>query len=339
MRVELHDVRCDPEPPEYREFRRSERLTAAWSYDVLQALSHSSWAPVLIALLRAGPRVCGVVCAGYFGVRRNGRPRPRKEPLLLDVRVPGYSHCPGWHFASWVPVEQRRELLRAYEREAVRWLGAGCVGVAYRGVRARELALVARRGAVSQSADASGVMPMVWSSVDEWMGSLSKSRRTDLRRQGRIVALSDVRVEFGPGRRDLDAGEVASLHHAHVERLRARLDPRAPLPADYFATLFAHEDVFALSYRDPAGRLLAFGALLDHPVAPRIGTWAALRPEQGGRKHLYFDHYVRLIRHVIEAGGRRELSAAQANFEVKRSLGFHRSPMHRVAVPRWRTGR
>jgi uncharacterized protein len=339
MTVELHDPRYDPEPSDYREFRRSERLTAAWSYDVLRALSGSTWAPLLVGLFREGARVCGVVCAGYFGLRRGGPPRPRREPLLLDVRVPGYSHCPGWHFSPWVPAERQREFLRAYERETVRWLGPGCVGVAYRGVREYDLPLVDRPGVIVQSADTSGVMPITWSSPDEWMRSLRKSRRADLRRQSRIVAASDVRVEFGPGRADLDFTAVAKLHRAHVERKRARLDPRAPLPASYFATLFAHKDVIALSYEDPAGRLLAFGALLDHPVAPRIGTWAALRPEEGGRKHLYFDHYVRLIRHVIEAGGREELSAAQANFEVKRTLGFHPLLMYRVAVPRWRAGR
>lgn len=338
--VELFDARCAPEPPGYREFHRSEGLTAAWSYDVLRALSGSTWAPLLVALLRDGSRVCGVVCAGYFGLRRRGCPRPRREPLLLDARVPGYAHCPGWHFASWVPAQRRRELLRAYEREAVRWLGWGCAGVAYRGVRVHDLPLIARRGAISQSADTLGVMPITWSSVDEWMRSLRKSRRTDLRRQSRIVAASaDLRVDFDAGRTDLDSTVVARLHHAHVERLRARLDPRAPLPASYFAALFARKDVITLSYRDRTGRLLAFGALLDHPVRPKIGTWAALRPEEGGRKHLYFDHYVRLIRYVIEAGGRTELSAGQANFEVKQSLGFQPVPMHRVAVPRWEVGR
>jgi hypothetical protein len=340
MTVELYDASRDLEPPGYREFQRSERLTAAWSYDVLQALSRSTWAPVLLAQLRDGPEVCGVVCAVYLGLRRGGRPSPRREPLLLDVRVPGYAHCPGWHFASRVPAEQRRELLRAYERAAVRWLGLGCVGAAYRGVTEHDLPLLTRRGAICQQSATSGIMPITWSSVDGWLKSLRKSRRTDLRRQSRIVAASgDLRVDFGPGRTDLDPEVVATMHRAHVARLGSRLDPRAPLPASYFAALYGHEDVITLSYRDHNDRLLAFGGLLDHPVSPRIGTWAALRPAEGGRKHLYFDHYMRLIHYVIESGGRKELSAGQGMFEVKQSLGFRPLPMYRMAIPRWAAGR
>jgi hypothetical protein len=340
MTVELYDARHDPEPPGYREFQRGERLTAAWSYDVMRALSAATWAPVLLAELRDGSRVCGVVSAVYFGLRRGGIPAPRREPLLLDVRVPGYAHCPGWHFASWVPPERRRELLRAYERAAVRWLGWGCAGVAYRGVTDDDLPLLARRGAICQRSATSGSMPITWSSVEGWLGSLRKSRRTDLRRQRRIVAAdTELEIDFAPGRTDLDAETVARMHRAHVTRLGSRLDPRPPLPAGYFAALYGHQDVLTLSYRDATGRLLAFGGLLDHPVAPRIGTWAALRPAEGGRKHLYFDHYMRLIHYVIERGGRKEMSAGQGMFEVKQSLGFHPVPMYRVAIPRWAAGR
>jgi hypothetical protein len=132
---------------------------------------------------------------------------------------------------------------------------------------------------------------------------------------------------------------MACRQHSHELRLKSLWEPHVPLPAGYFAALHTRPDVVTLTYRERSGRLLAFGTLLDHPRHPKIGTWVALHPGEGGRKHLYFHHYLRLIEYVAGSGGRRRLSAGQGMFEVKRSLGFRPVPMWRLAVPRWAAGR
>uniref|UniRef100_UPI000A5AA11D hypothetical protein n=1 Tax=Actinomadura hibisca TaxID=68565 RepID=UPI000A5AA11D len=217
-----------------------------------------------------------------------------------------------------------------------------CAGVVYRHVPGTGLPLVARPGALVRPSAEAAVL-RVPGSADEWLRSLRKGRRTDLRRQVRLVdADADLRVEIGEARTDLDPERLAALHHAHSGRRASRLDPRAPLPPAYFAALARRKDVVIVSYHDTSGagadRLLAFGVLVDHPTAPKSTAWASLPPEEGGRKHLYFDHFVRLMRHVTRHEG-ADFGAGQGLFEVKRTLGFAPLPMHTVLVPRGVAGR
>ncbi|NRQ38327.1 GNAT family N-acetyltransferase [Nonomuraea sp. NN258] len=334
------DPCSDPEPAGWEEFRLAEGLSAIWAYDVIAASSLGSWARPLLAVFRDGGRVVGVAGAVYVGLRsaRTARPaRPRREPIVLDVRLPGHSNGPTWHFSDEVAPETRRRLMREFERAARRQLGWGLAGVLYRMVTEPRLPEIARRGAISRGSPGTAVMPLRWASVDGWLASLGKGRRTSLRGQSRkIAAAPDLEVREGRARHDLDPEELAELNRRHGERLAARLDPRAPLPAAYFAALIRRQDVSVVSYHEGA-RLLAFALVYEHPDAPAYGPWAALRPDEGGRKDLYFDSYVRVVRRAVEHGGKR-LFAGRGQAEVKRTLGFEPVPMHVVAVPRWSMG-
>ncbi|GAA2281634.1 GNAT family N-acetyltransferase [Nonomuraea roseoviolacea subsp. roseoviolacea] len=340
MHLELLDPCHDPEPPGWEDFRQAEGLTAVWAYDVIAASSEGSWARPLLAVFRDGPRVAGVVGAVCVGLRlpnSTRQPRPRREPILLDVRLPAHSNGPTWHFAEDVTPETRARLLRGFERAAREHLGWGLAGALYRMVTGPCLPLVARRGAFVRESPGSMVMPLRWSSVDGWLGSLGKGRRQELRRQGRRIAeAAGVVVDQGTARPDLDPSEMAELNRTHTARLAARLDPRADLPAAYFAALLRREDVNVISYRS-GERLLAFAIVYEHPDAPVYGPWAALRPEEGGLKGLYFDSYVRIVRSAVEAG-RKQLLCGRGMADVKRSLGFDYVPMALVAVPRWAMG-
>ena len=335
--IDLYDPSSDPEPLEWSAFLAAEGLTAAWSYDVLRAVAGDTWAPPLAAVMKDGGQVCGVAVAVRLGLRRG--------PVQLDVRLPGYSHGPAWHFAAAVPPQRRRELLRAFERAIVGQSRLRSAGVVYRQLDPEAHALVARRGSIARPTDGLAVMAITWDSVDGWLASLRKSRRGDLRRQHRLVeADPGLTVTLGPARTDLDPRALAGLHYEHSRRLRRdsglrnRLDPRAPLPAEYFAALNRRDDVLVVSYTGEDGRLLAFGTLLDHPATPKIGAWAALPADEGGRKHLYFDHYVRLVRHAIGSGA-KELSAGRSMVEVKQSLGFEPVAMRLLGLPRGIAGR
>ncbi|MDR8414765.1 GNAT family N-acetyltransferase [Nonomuraea sp. 3-1Str] len=340
MHLEVLDPCHDPEPPGWEEFRQAEGLTAVWAYDVIAASSEGSWARPLLAVFRDGGRVTGVVGAVYLGLRLPNSPRAprrRREPILLDVRLPAHSNGPTWHFAGDLSPETRARLLRQFERAARRHLGWGLAGVVYRMVTDPCVPLVARRGALTRESPGSTVMPLRWSSVEGWLGSLSKNRRKSLRRQIATVAgAADLTVLEGGGQTDLDPVEMAELNRRHTARLATRLDPRAPLPAAYFASLLRRDDVRVISYRE-GKRLLAFALVYDHPTSPVSGPWAALRPEEGGRKDLYFDTHVRIVRQAMEAGVKQVLFG-RGRVDVKQSMGFEYVPMSVVAVPRWAMG-
>ncbi|WP_336204411.1 GNAT family N-acetyltransferase [Nonomuraea sp. LPB2021202275-12-8] len=340
MNLSVLDPCRDPEPPGWEEFRQAEGLTAIWAYDVIAASSQGSWARPLLGVFHDGGRVVGVVGAVYIGLRRpaSGRmPRPRREPLVLDVRLPGHSNEPTWHFGADVPPEVRRSLLSQFERAAARLLGWGLAGVVYRMVDEPHLPLVARRSAITRDSPGSTLLRLTWSTTEGWISSLSKNRRKTLRRQITSIAQAgDLDVREGRTRLDLDPVEMAELNRRHTARLAARFDPRAPLPPAYFDSLLRRDDVSVISYHS-AERLLAFGIVYEHPISPVSGPWAALRPEEGGRKDLYFDVHARIVRRAIDAGAKQVLFG-RGRVEIKTSLGFEYVPMRFVVVPRWAMG-
>ncbi|MBB6345574.1 hypothetical protein FHU36_002083 [Nonomuraea muscovyensis] len=340
MHLELLDPCRDPQPSGWEAFRQDEGLSAIWAYDVIAASSQGSWARPLLGVFHDGSRLAGVVGAVYLGLRwpKSARvPRPRREPLLLDVRLPGHSDGPTWHFAGDVTPERRRDLFREFERAARRHLGRGTAGVLYRMVTEPELPQVARRGGVVRDSPGSMYLPVRWSSVEGWLGSLSKNRRKSLRRSVKHVAeIPGLTVREGTARGDLDPAELAELNRRHTERLAARLDPRAPLPAAYFRELLRRDDVRVISYHE-GERLLAFAIVYEHPATPVSGAWAALRPEEGGRQDLYFDVYPRIVRRAVETGAERVLFG-RGRGEIKQSMGMEHVPLKFVVVPGWAMG-
>ncbi|MEO5876428.1 MAG: GNAT family N-acetyltransferase [Streptosporangiaceae bacterium] len=341
MSIELFDPRLDPEPPGWQEFRTGEGLTAIWSYEAIRKASEGTPSPLLLALFRHGPTIVGALTGVYLGLRRPGSvtaPRRRREPIVLDVRLPGEGNEVSWHFRADVSAEQRRELMREFERAVRHWLGRGLAGIVYRHVTPGEVATVARAGAVARASVGTARMPITWKNVDGWLATLGGSRRRNLRRRARLIdADPDLTVESGTRRTDLDPALLARMVADQQRRLQNRIDPRVPLSAGYFAEMVRRDDVSFLTYTEGSGRLLAFSTLLHHPSWPQLGWWSGLPIEEGGRGHLYFDHYLRTVEQVIGQGS-EGLIAGRGRLEVKRELGFREVPMKLVAVPRWSLG-
>ncbi|MEU7002200.1 GNAT family N-acetyltransferase [Nonomuraea sp. NPDC046570] len=340
MKLDILHPDTDPEPAGWEDFRQTEHLPAFWAYDVIAAASAGSRARPLLTVFRDEGRIVGAVGAIYFGLRLPGSTRaarPRREPLVLDVWLPGHSNKATWHFSREVTPEARRTMLREFERAAARHLGWGLAGVLYRMLTEPELTLVTRRGSISRDSLGTSVMDIQWSSVDGWLGSLSKTRRKSLRRQIRAVTqATDLRVEEGTARHDLDPAEMSELNRLHTTRLAPRRDLTKLLPAEYFAAVARRDDVTVISYHDE-GRLLAFNTLFHHPTAPISATWATLPVAAGGRKDLYFDLYARLVRRMADEGA-KQLYCGRGRVELKRSLGFDYVPMKVLVVPRWAMG-
>ena len=335
--VELYDPRVDPEPPDWSRYRCEHRLPPLWSFDLVAAATRDARSPATLALVRTGPEASAIVSAvvsGTFSGRSGNGRYPRVG--IVDVRLPGTRNTP-WHIA---PGADRGRLLRAFERAAFRYFGPGIRGVLYRAVPDADVPPLAGRGRPARRLVEDTRMALPHRTKDEWLASLGRSRRQDLRRRSRIVRRDpDLRVQFGFRRTDLDPAELAELLRRHLARLSGRFSAllgahSQELPTGFFARVVERDDIGLVSYHSAAGRLLAFGTLLDNGDWPTIAWWAALTPEEGGRQNLYFDHYVQLVEWCID-NGRRGINGGRGMPVLKASLGFETVPMHVVAAPRW----
>ena len=345
MIVELVDPRTDPEPEGWTAFVAARRLHPVWEFDLLRVESWLARNPALLAVVREGATITAVATALVCRLpltARFARPGSRSlvRPGWADIYLPWLSGFPGIEFAAGADVATRVAARRAVERALVRRLGPGLLGVVYRPVRPDELGTFTGRGRPIRGCMPTAVLRNEWSGVDDWLGSLSRERRKSLRRQQRLVAADrGVVARGGPGRTDLDASELAAFVEAH----RRRLGPlprevRTPVSAAYLDRLVRRPDVHTLTYHDEDGKLLAVNTMLDNPVCAVKQHWAARARADGGRRHLYFDAYVRAKRYLTRAG-RPLMSSGTGLAAVKQSLGFDLHERHMVLAPRPVLGR
>ncbi|MFC7617127.1 GNAT family N-acetyltransferase [Actinokineospora soli] len=186
----------------------------------------------------------------------------------------------------------------------------------------------------SWSNDPTAVLRNEWPTEDGWLAGLSRERRTAIRRYARKIAADPtLEVREGWGRTDVDPHELAALINRHRARLGIpRTDRRTGVAGAFLAEFVRRDDVRLLTYRAADGALLAANTLLDHPSSTVLQHWAARSPAEGGRHNLYFDCYLRCVRHLVSAG-REELTSGRGLMAVKASLGFRARELHTVAVP------
>lgn len=325
--VAVHDPAHDPEPDGWSVFCEAARLHAPWDYGLLGVESRHALHPTALAVATVRGRIAAAMTATVV--------RGPAGVTLLEVHNPWVSGFPGWAFADGFGPRSRARLLRRMERRLCRFAGLSCVGLLYRYVPVDGLPLVSGFGRVVREAVGTSVLDNRFPTVEDWISSLARSRRHSIRGQVRKVDRDpELVVRFGAARDDLDGAELAALVNRHRARLgRPKFDSRAPLSGEYLHALVRRDDVLTLTYHDRTGRLLAFADLLDHPAVPLYQHWAALSREEGGRQHLYFDSYARLMGHVV-ATRREGLSAGRGRLELKQSLGLATRPLWVAAVPR-----
>lgn len=339
--VELLDPRHDPEPADYAAFLTTEGLMPCWSYDLLGMASWNSWWPYQLGLVRVDSQLAMVISAatrmplrGRYAPARGGPP-----PRLLDIRLPFNGYLRSWRVTKDLPPADHPALFAAFERAALRRSGPLCLGLVYRQAGDEDLAALRnpRRRLRRYTRKVAGtmVMDVTWNGVDGWLRTLRKSRRQDVARQSRRLAEDpDLLAQFGYGRDDVDPVAAAHLLDVHHRRYYGRL--AYPQPTPTYLDRFVHRpDVGILTYSDRAGRLLGYGTLMHLGKTDAIiGQWAALRPDEGGRRHLYFDMFHRLLSQII-TDGRTTANAGRGLREMKADLGFTERPMYTVVAPRW----
>ncbi|GAA3184114.1 hypothetical protein [Nonomuraea roseoviolacea] len=336
LTLQILDPREDPEPAGWERLRTAAGQCVTWRYDLLRAYAWAAQAPVLLTVLRKDGVAVGAVSASLRGIRpsRGVYAAARRDPAgILDVHAPGNRSQKGWWFAGDLEPERRRELLRGYVRGVRRELGPGWRSVVWREVSPGEPELLPGLLRVTLPTAPLARLATPWTGLDGWYAGLDRARRESLRRRARSFAADPgLSIGVGPARELVTAEEAAALRAANDLKHRNRLFPLAPLPLPYLEALVGGDEVVAIAYRDREGRLLGLSLILDHPRWPVCLSWGAVTPEDGGRKHLYFDGYVRMVEWAV-AAGKTGLVLGKGQAEAKSSLGADLVPSSALAVP------
>ncbi|MEV4512749.1 hypothetical protein AB0K00_27725 [Dactylosporangium sp. NPDC049525] len=302
LTVRLHNPAADPEPAGWDALRCRAGLRANWAWPVMRAGVHSGADPLLLAVLSDVDGPVGLYAASVVPSRR--REGATKWPRVgyLHVQAPQSSALPGWWMAPSTS-QERAGLARALRRATRRALGPGIGGVLWRQVGEADTAWLPRLR-YTRRTEALAVLDAP-ESVDAWLAGLRTRRRADLRRILRIVGTDpDLEVRTGA------VGDVVGpADLAHLARLNAvkhatgTVEPHSGQQSVLWQEATAgRDDVFAVAYRDNTGRLLAAATVLDDPAWPLWLSWGALPLDEGGRRHLYFDLFRRLVERIVDRG-------------------------------------
>lgn len=337
MSATLHtlDPRHDPEPAGWEDLRSAAGQCVTWRYDLLRAYAWAAQAPVLLTVLSRDGVAVGAVSASLRGaLPHRGRYADRRDPAgVLDVHAPGNRSQKGWWFTPGIEREERAELLRGYVRGVRRRLGPGWRSAVWREVSPGEPTVLPGLLKLALPTAPLAKLATPFAGMDEWYALLDRPRRESLRRRARSFSADPgLSIAVGPARGLVGASEAAELRALNDLKYRSRLFPLAPLPQPYLEALVASDEVVAIAYRDAGRRLLGLSLILDHPTWPVCLSWGALPPEDGGRKHLYFDGYVRMVEWAI-AAGKAGLVLGKGQAEVKSGLGAELVPSAALAVP------
>ena len=339
--VEILDPRVDAEPLYWATLRKRAGLRADWSWPVLAAQAWLARSPQLVTVFLDGGEPRGVVWAAWVTAttRRHrfaagGR---RGRVGFLDVRSPHNSAVPGWWFDGYHPGERPgalRELFGEYVSAMRRELGIGMRGLLVRQLAEVEVAEVAGRFRKVRPIEPVGFVDTAGHHGDaDWLATLAKKRRWELRKITRLVAEDpaiEVRVRAGE---DEDVRSLTELLRYNATKHQDV--PIVPLPqfGDTLTKLVAEPDVRTVDYHDPGtGRRLAVALVLDHPAWPVFRTWSALPAEQGGARNLYLHVYGELTRWSI-AEGRHGVIVGKKMPKLKASLGARMVPQFAAAIP------
>lgn len=332
---ELLDPRFDPEPGYWAEVRQRAGLRADWAWDVLAVQAWCARTPQYISVFRDRGVPTGVAASAWVGTptRRYRFAGAGRGGRIggLDVRSPGSSALPGYWFAD---AGGAGELLERFVPAMRRELGAGVRGLLLRQIDSADVSHVdGRWRMVRRTEDATEIPIAGFGSVEDWLATLRKKRRHNLRRiSQRVAEGADLEVTVGPLSAS-DAVESASLLRHNEDKHRDV--PIVPLPqfVGYLERLFDRSDVVGVRYRDTdTGKLVGLGLLYDHSARPLVRSWAGLPPELGGRRDLYFHFYVESVRWAI-AAGRDGLLLGKKMAEMKQTLGATLLPQYAAAIP------
>lgn len=169
-----------------------------------------------------------------------------------------------------------------------------------------------------------GVVDLVGESPEDWLLTLKKSRRGDLRRLRRRLS-EDPRLDVaqGPVLEVAKGIEVAPLMESNFSRHNPRRHPlmNRPASAGWIDALADEPDLRAVGYRDD-GSLSAVGLISIHGDTACWLSWGVDYAAQADRRGLYYDAARRVVEEAYAAGCRR-LVLGKGMADLKQSFGAH----------------
>ncbi|HVQ93822.1 MAG TPA: hypothetical protein VMU51_22480 [Mycobacteriales bacterium] len=338
LQVELVDPVREPVPAQWDEFVAGQRLLPLWRSTLLTTSAWCAQTPIVLAIVRDPTgvpvalfhaRLVGLPVnpTRYLGPRHLG-PRPVAPVGAVECRLSPASVLPGVAFAAELDEPGRSAAVRAFERAARHRFGWRCLAVAYRHLTAADLPLVRRRGRLVVETDPPMVLRNQWADPADYLRWLPARWSARLRRINEdIEADPGVTVSVG---RSVPAVPAISLLQAVRRRHQSRLLIRPPVPARYLDQLGGLPGTRFVTYTDPAGRLLAFGALHESRDGLLSTFWGNRDRADGGLPNLYFDHYLRAVRLMV-AGGHACFSFGKGLREIKERYGAEPVACYSVA--------
>lgn len=330
LTVRLHNPAADPEPAGWDALRCRAGLRANWAWPVMRAGIRSGAGPLVLAVLSDVDEPVGVYAASVVAPHRREDATGWPRVGYLHVQAPQSSALPGWWLAPSI-TRERAELARAFRRATRRALGPGVGGVLWRQLGEADAAWLPRLR-YTRGTEPLAVLDAP-KSVDAWLAGLRKKRRSSVRHIQRLIAADpDLQVRGGAIGDVVSPAELAHLARLNFAKHAAggvelRSGPRSPLWQEAVA---GRGDVHAVAYRDNAGRLLGAGTILEHPSWPLWLAWGALPVDEGGRRHLYFDLFRRIVERVVDRGA-AGMILGKGMPELKADLGARLVPQ-RAAV-------
>jgi GNAT acetyltransferase-like protein len=323
------DPLTDPIPAAWDDFVATERLLPLWGSQFLRTAAWCAQTPSSMVLVTEAGNSEPVA---LFQARHPGLLRPTRfvrpgrfpELSLADCRTPPVAVGAGMAFAAGAGAAERSAAVRVFEAALRRRAGIGGLAIAYRELEPELLPMVATGRRIRLRLGPRMVVRNRWSDPDDYVGTLARKWRSQLKKiHHTIRSDATINVDVVDTIPPADACWLAELVR---RRHLLRAIPRPPLPARYFAHFAALPNSRFLTYRDANGRLLAYTALLEHGREMVLGWWGSLDLADGGRANLYFDQYLRVIRHMIQTG-RERLVLGKGMEHIKIRYGAHPEPL------------
>ncbi|MEV0400960.1 GNAT family N-acetyltransferase [Actinoallomurus sp. NPDC050550] len=319
-------------PAEWPELVRAAGLPAIWHDDLLVRLAWFARQPAYMALVTDGGTPCALFHARHRGARPPRRFRgtsPRLLPGLVECHLAPYVTTPGYAFHPESGTAERAAAVKAFERGMAHRLGLRCAGVVYRQVIDEDRPIF--RGHVIRPGEPEAVVDNRWGGVEEYLRDLPGDDRRHMRRVERLVSEDPgVRAAVETSIDGADAGRLLSVVQ---HRYRGRFTVPVPVPALYFEMLSGRPGIRFLTYRRPDGELLAYALQVDDGRTLLCQGWGTRDRSDGGRPHLYFDHFLRQVYQLIE-DGREKMIMGKSMYELKRRFGARLSPLYAAATLR-----
>lgn len=299
------DPLTEPVPDGWDAFVAQQRLPPMWYSSLIRPLDWCGQTASSVVVVRdsGGDAPMALFRIRHLGSgwrRRFVRPG-RRAPLgaLAECRLES-TLSPGLVFSEGLDDRDRTQACRVFERALRRASGGGRWVIGYRNLRDQHLAVVPAAGRARLRSSPVMVLSNRWPDLASYLSSLPRKARSQLQKiHGNVGESGEVHVDLVPSIGPDEACWLAEVVRRRHSSLPA---PRPPRPACYFQRFIGLAGSRFLTYRDHAGRLIAYAGFWDDGRDLTMIWWGSRGARDGRRDNLYFDQYLRMVELMVRTG-------------------------------------